>query len=434
MSPVSFRAAVFAGLATLVASGDTDWTFVGKFPSSTPPGYAFLVDVTNDGELDLIVNGFSPFKAGAVTLATNASSVVEALRQGTNVSAPEAIFTDLFWPNWAERAPQGIFETSTNTTLIVPDGFLLPGSTPGGVYALNLAEDGSVASSYSLTGGKKVTNYDLFYGLAETVALRGDGTYDVLATRVRACAGGLVESGSLVLLTRPEDPNQDVEWEQTTLADDVDFAFVTREFEGAGGARKLALFTGSFSESKLSYYVADLSTFPPTLSDEVVVDADAGPIYSTQLEDINGDGVDELLVSNHEMIGTKGAVYAYELPADPTEWQGAAGNLTRHTLSSNFTLKVMPGEAAPGFPIPYYPSAAQHSGPKSLIVQGDNNGYVYQLTPLADDFTYERTELGYFGDPVGMPALADVDGDGFLEMFVPDYANDLVHVYTTADA
>lgn len=413
---------------TDATSSIAGWSYLGNFTSNVP-AYTFLIDVTNNGNPDLLVNGFEAFKAGSVGLVGDAAATAD----GMSTAQVSTIFDDLFWPNYVFRAPEGVWDAG-DVTLVVADGFLLPGSTPGNVYALHLT-DGELVASESLTGSKaNILHYGIFYGLAEMRDLRGDGTYDILATRVHTEGFGTWEQAHLVVLTRPDDPNEEQEWEYTELIEGTDFAFVCRDFVDADGARKLAIVSGSFVNSRLSLYEADLSTFPPTISEEALIDDTAGAIYSTQVLDLDGDGKDELLVSNHMDNATLAAVYVYELPESTSEWYSTVSKegLTRHMIANNFqVLNPGTGKAAPGFPVPYYPSVESATGTKHIVVQGDDNGAVYVLSPTDTAWEYEKTELRLYGDRVGLPSIADVDNDGYMEMFVPDYANNLVHAYTT---
>jgi len=430
-----------AKLSNTVSDSSLGWTYLGNLTSPVP-AYTFLIDVTNDGIDDLLVNGFAFGKAGSIGLVRNAKDLVANI--ATEEVQSETIFDDLFWPNWAEKAPAGVFDTAdvnASTWLVIADGFLLPGSTPGNVYALALDGEGELIHYYSLTGTKyNPLKYGTFYALTEFVQIRGEGdsTVDILATKVHSELFGSFEQPKLVLLSRPVDDEVLGSWEETTLIEGEDgtpdFAFATREFVDAAGVRKMAIVTGSFTKSTLALYEADLSSYPPTISEAAIIDTDAGPIYSTQFVDINGDGIDELLVSNHEEdeYFNQSAVFAYELPAKTADWYAAAPSLTRHTIASGFkVLNPDKGKAAPGFPLPYYPDGSQATGRMHIIVQGDDNGAVYVLSPTGEDFVYSRAELRLYGDRVGLPSMGDVDGDGFVEMFVPDYANDLVHAYTT---
>ena len=91
------------------------------------------------------------------------------------------------------------------------------------------------------------------------------------------------------------------------------------------------------------------------------------------------------------------------------------------------------GKAAPGFPVPYWRDlSTRDTEPPRLLLQGDDAGAIYALT-FNSRFNYSVTQMRVFGDRVGLPAIADVDADGRVEMFVPDYANNLVHLYVLGD-
>ena len=177
----------------------------------------------------------------------------------------------------------------------------------------------------------------------------------MLATKVHSELFGTYEQPRLVLLQRPEDPDSTETWTETELigTDSApDFAFLTQAFTNSSGGRRLSIIGGSFSRSELLYYEADLEVFPPVVEHTVVVDTTAGPIYSTQLADVTGDGVLELVVSNHCENGTEGAIFAYELPASPEDWlaSATAGTWTRHTLASDFQV-LNPGTVSPACPV-----------------------------------------------------------------------------------
>ena len=53
---------------------------------------------------------------------------------------------------------------------------------------------------------------------------------------------------------------------------------------------------------------------------------------------------------------------------------------------------------------------------------GDDDGAAYLLTPTSDasNFEYIEDQIVYEGGMVGTLATYDVDGDGWLELFVPN--------------
>merc|ERR1712019_163027 len=80
---------------------------------------------------------------------------------------------------------------------------------------------------------------------------------------------------------------------------------------------------------------------------------------------------------------------------------------------------------APGDAIPFYARASAGDSKPLLLVSADNGNYLCVLVPAAPedpaDWTYTKQMLEYIGADVGRPAIGDVDGDGYNELFVPAY-------------
>jgi len=401
--------------------GNVTFRYIGAV-SYPEPTYCFLEQLVV-GKWSLIMNRFKAFDAGTVSIIKDIKSEME------NFSKAEIVplFSDLFWPNWVLKAPEGTFPDGT-ATFIVADGFILPGTTPGNIYAISVNETLDTVKSYSLTGSKwDIRNYGQLYTLAEFHDFQGKGKYDILATRARDPGGPIFKpySTHLCLLQQPEDPTQP--WTETFLTDDADFSFVTQLFPDG---KHMGVFTGSFFYSKVSYYVMDLNNYPPTISSQYIVDITAGHIYSLQLVDLNDDGKLELMVSNHEENNTTLAgVYVYELPDSMYDWIHVEQYKRTQITSGYIPYKPSTGKAAPGFPIPFYPGKKK-SGPQHIFLQGDDDGGYYLLSPTDTDFKYTKDLVYQFEGTVGYPAVGDVDDDGYNEFFLPDYEHDLVHLYT----
>ena len=74
--------------------------------------------------------------------------------------------------------------------------------------------------------------------------------------------------------------------------------------------------------------------------------------YSVTYTDLNGDGVKELMVNNHEKDNNTNGIWAYSFPSD---WM--TGVFTKHTLATGFKNKfsLTVPNMAPGFPYAFYP-------------------------------------------------------------------------------
>ena len=66
-------------------------------------------------------------------------------------------------------------------------------------------------------------------------------------------------------------------------------------------------------------------------------------------------------------------------------------------------------------------------------MSGDDDGKAYYFEPVSNnssDWTYTKmTFLDAGNGTVGELSSADVDGDGFVEVFVPSYTTNEVFVY-----
>lgn len=153
------------------------------------------------------------------------------------------------------------------------------------------------------------------------------------------------------------------------------------------------------------------------------------------LADVDGDGVEELVVSSHEG-GDGGSLFAYELPPNfnprmpddmsmNTSWE-------RITLGGSFVVKAAgPNEAAPGFVYPFYLHGDKRP---TWIIAGDGSFGVHALYPLEDfngnPYAYSSSKIIEVGGTVGTLAVEDLNGDGTLELVVPDYDNGFIYFYS----
>ena len=73
-----------------------------------------------------------------------------------------------------------------------------------------------------------------------------------------------------------------------------------------------------------------------------------------------------------------------------------------------------------------------------VLVSGDDDGRAYFLEPRSNntqDWTYTKNTFHDAGSgTVGQIAFADVDGDDFIDLFVPNYNLNDISVYTFAQS
>lgn len=146
-------------------------------------------------------------------------------------------------------------------------------------------------------------------------------------------------------------------------------------------------------------------------------------MFSLQLADINGDGKNEILASNHDESGN-GGVFAYEIPSV------ASGNWKRHDLATVFpVLQKGIAQAAPGAAEAFYPTP-DSTGAPHIVVAGDGSQQAYILVPTSNPWSYDRTLLHNCGCTVGGIAVGDVNGDGKKELYIPCYDSGYLVTYS----
>ena len=145
-----------------------------------------------------------------------------------------------------------------------------------------------------------------------------------------------------------------------------------------------------------------------------VLDDSIGKPFDVAIEDINADGKVDLLVTNHENNEDAG-VFAYEIPDNLKD------NWRRHTLYKGFkTIQKGAGQGSPGEAMAIHPNKKK-SGKPVILVSGDGTQNAHILRPQSqnsNDWIYSETSFLDAGCTRKM-AANDVDGDGWLEIFVP---------------
>ena len=157
-----------------------------------------------------------------------------------------------------------------------------------------------------------------------------------------------------------------------------------------------------------------------------------------QVVDLNQDGSLDLLVTNNRNDGT-GSVFAYEQPSSPSSpW-------TRHVLATGYTpLPVSiptPGRGAPGKAEAFWPKpttanlkrSSANSTKPAIVLSGDDAGFVSMLWPGSEepgDWSYVEERWLNSTGTVGAVVVGDVDSDGIVDVFVPEYGAGFLHLYS----
>ena len=107
-----------------------------------------------------------------------------------------------------------------------------------------------------------------------------------------------------------------------------------------------------------------------------------------------------------------------------------SGTFEKFTLADNFTTD---GDS-PGFPYAVHPDG-QTSERAHILVAGDDDNSAFLLTPKGDasKFEYAKDLIVNTGGAVGTLATYDIDGDGWLEMLVPNFTDGNIEVFKMSD-
>jgi hypothetical protein len=377
--------------------------------SLSNPGFAEIIP--QNGQNVLFVSSFS-LLSDSVHRINNIANV----NSGIGSMKAVKIGGSVTWPNDMTLAPAEVFGTEG---VVVGGGFLVPTKTNGGIWYS--ANSGTTSGAWT----QLISQSGWWYHRVIFADMDNDGVLDMVACRADQPLIGATKTMLVVL--KPSNKNKPTgTWVETEIGAGCDALFRVEDLDGDGIPEVIA--TSYFTE-KLNLYHSNASDgfADPANVRTVVLDSTAGAVFDSQFVDVDGDGKKDLLVSNHQGDGT-GAVYAYEIPATVTYAKG----YTRHTLASGFPVDVFGlNEAAPGSPQAFYPTP-DTSGAPYIALAGDAAERAYVLVPGDADWSYTVTLLHDCGGTVGQLAVADVDGDGYSEVFVPCYDGNTVAAYTFA--
>lgn len=386
-----------------------------------------------------VMSRWFPLPAESKVSMLNASDLAAAVQQspgakcGSQAALSEVVpeGKGLQWPNRISRHKEW---------LVIPDGFLVPGKSNGNIFlsAAPVPPQVLAGELHAITAKKS----GHFYHMVKWYDFNGDGEEDILTARciMGGASSGMPASaqagkfaGELVVLLNPgRDKMVSAEWEERVVAHGPDIIIAVEPHRGG-----LAVFCAEFFGERLT--VRFLSSAGEEKAPALrVIDDTIGRVFAVDIVDLDGDGNEELLVTNHVSNESISGVFAYELPpraADGTrDLEG--GNFTKHVLTRGFKTKfsLLPGAASPGFAYAFHPSAedAKSGNPRHVLVEGDGSHEVVLLSPNpgAGRFQYSRSLVEDLGGTVGSLLVRDVTGDGIVDVFAANNDDGKVSMFT----
>lgn len=371
----------------------------------------------SDSPPSLWITHFSALTPGEVLTVFNLSAFY------ANFSAAKAqlLSADFKWPNLISIAPAEIGEY-----LVVPDGFLVPLKETGGVYLLGIKCNGT-KDSETVTNTKPIRitfpKLSWFYHMVMWRDMNGDGLLDIVTARAHLPLIGN-PSGQLLWLEQPKsNPLDNVPWAEHSLSDGPETVFILTDLDPTDDHYEVI--APQFFTEHLGLYV--FGSKNNTLLYSRYIDESIGPAYMVEMVDLNNDGSDDLLVTNH-VGGKGGSVFGYEIPSDIVN-----GDFKRHTLATDFPVTESGSrQYAPGFAYSFKPNSS-YVGKPYILVAGDGSQKAYLLTPTNADFTYNKTVIISVNGVVGSIGYGNIMGKNeWTEFFVPDYDENWIYGYTFA--
>ncbi|XP_052799628.1 uncharacterized protein LOC128231181 [Mya arenaria] len=402
---------------------------LGSF-SAKSPAFSTLYEearpATPGDRYSLIVSTFS----GPTLFSSSVDSVQLVRSVGAklgNIGAitPEVVTKDVTWPNEISIVPDGVFNEKM---LAIPDGFLVPFKTNGAVKLVDISTPGSSQGPYVLTDH---SSGDWFYHRVEWHDMDGDGDQDIVTCRAREPVVPVIfgrEDEELVWLENPGG-NFRHTWTSHVLTHGPDVYFRFTRMATPDGMKECIFTAQFFTESISVYWTSDSSgLFTDTKQlQSRVIDASIGRVFEVDVADLNGDGRPDLLVTTN---GNNGTLLAYEIPDD-----FRTGKFVKHTIAVGFSPRSKSiGKGAPGSAIAVHPQPAKNTSKPVILLSGDDDGRAYVFEAASQDpaaWAYNKQVFFDAGDAtVGELSAADVDNDGYTDVFVPSFNGNEVIVYS----
>ena len=384
------------------------------------------------GEPALILTTFFPFGKDGVYCVPNVTSAFEGKQSSLKIST---IDDTMKWPNQANSVAQGTIVSAPNASfLLTASGFFVsPGKATGSISLLDISK-----FPYSTKTTVSVPEKNYFYHHAVFHDVNGDGRKDILAARAyKSSLNPFAKSKTnLVWLEQPEGDfkNNGNPWveRQITGDDGPGVGFTLCDLDNDNQMEVVA--SQFFAKQQLSLWWCDSPeghwsdcTNGTNVGSAVIDAAEGAPFFNVEWVDLNNDGKKDLLATTNTANG-KGAVFAYEQPAD---FKIKDAKWTVHRLADGYkpTKAFLPGRGAPGTAKSFFVNKKTDKLP-SILVSGDDAGYYDLLVPRGDSpFQYEKIRMANSTGTVGTPAVSDLDGDGFAEVVLPLFAENKIAFY-----
>ncbi|KAK7093644.1 uncharacterized protein [Littorina saxatilis] len=371
----------------------------------------------------LIISGFNPIPLFHDTIY-QVPEIGQHLSNLHSVHVTE-VTRGVTWPNEVRKVPDNVFHKSS--FVVAAGGFLVPTKDHGSLTLFDL--DFSPPVKHALTDNSADAKW--FYHRVEWKDMNGDGLLDAVTCRAQKHIFGSAQ-GQLVWFEHPKQNALSSTWNSHVIAaNGPDSFFIVTSLPTPHGKVDCIITAGYFSTSLNVYWSTQTQGRWDDASkiEKRVIDNTIGNVFDVSVVDLNQDGTLDLLVTNNALKDA--SLFAYTVPSDFRK-----DHFPRRTLATGFTSRTSgQGHGAPGSAVVVYPKSSHTASQKPLIlVSGDDDGQAYLIKPASNgvsDWSYQQSKFLDVGTgTVGGISCADVDGDGYNEVFVPAYTEGAVHVFT----
>jgi len=332
------------------------------------------------------------------------------------------------WPREPSQTPVDVFGFESITQ---PDGFLVPGKNRGSVNVVDF-RDYNNPENHDIVFDPMGDQKDWFYHRVLWKDCNGDGRKDALTLRARVHAISGDAETEMVWFEHPESDVFGGPWEKHVLNKNVVGTFLAEGKLTSGGVEyDILVGTGYFTQMITIFWSNNGLWNDPDEIGSRVIDV-GGQFFDVVFDDLNNDGNMDLLVPINAV--QNGTLVAYEIPED-----FRFGEYKRHLLADDFNSRSgLNGGGSPGQAKTFYPVTSMKDVNKPwIIISGDDEGTTYYLTPNSqdvNDWSYKKINIIDTGEGniLGTPTTADVDGDGYSEVFIPAYNRGEINAFTFA--
>ena len=247
-----------------------------------------------------------------------------------------------------------------------------------------------------------------------------DGNADAIAIRTKPTGSELVWM---------QQPPTNSKWAVSVIDKDVGGNQFKTMWIKDGDSDRLLIICAGARDAQLAIYWVDDPDNDWTRTSRIqknIIGKD-GSYVNVEIVDVNGDGRLDILTSVTGMRGQSGKVLCYEVPENTAFNKGV---WRKHILSEEFEPSLNYRTLSPGGVYAFYPGKSPTEKP-SILVSGADDGKVYVLKAKSWSsyiWHYTTTVVLKRNSRIGVPAVADVDGDGNVEIFVPEL--NYIHVLT----